>query len=400
MKKTVMCMGLVFLITAVSVGMLSCAGGGSGSVTYVLTFVDRYSGDPVPGVVVYLNGEAKTAGLDGKVSVSAEGPLRLEGYVNPVALFDLGYEFFDSSLYFYFAFTASGSVSRTLILEPLSGPPEGYEISGTVSGIQWGNITVYSSDGRMVGDDSIGIFEYEYSTTVYDTGFLYFIVYNDVTGEWSYMTAEVTGAGEYDLAYDGADITLAGDVSDTADSVGAWLVLGEELVWLNSVDLESPFSIVVPHRGTDEIMLVSSGGDEEGPVWRHSGGFTASASGIDLSFASGSTVPAEWDSGLNMTGPRTFSWNAAGNANAYRMDILGVGGGRETLIAFIEGTSLTIDESIDLSSIVGASITPIRTEGFIGNIGQPQIHFVPASLLGGTTKYYMAVQDEWWSGPT
>jgi hypothetical protein len=211
-----------------------------------------------------------------------------------------------------------------------------------------------------------------------------------------YTTVEVAGDGEYNIAYDGTAITLAGDVSDTAGEVVAYLTLGEELIELNYLNLDSPFSIEVPHIGTDEIRLMAKGDDDEGHILCYSGGYSAAASGIDLSFAGGSIVPAEWDSGFGMTGPQTFSWNAAGNVDAYMVQIVGVGDGG-VLLAFVEGTSLTIDENIDLSSIEVAIIIPMRTEGYVGipiMIG-PEFRFVPASLIRGTTKYYMAIQDGW-----
>jgi len=409
-KKIILRMGVVFLVTAVAVCVISCGGEGGGGVTVTLAFVNRLSGDPVPGVVAYVNGEAKTAGVDGKVSSSAEGPLRLEGYVDPAALWDLGYTMFGPPfVYWYFAFTVQQSFTRTLILEPMPAMPDSrgtaaitgsVETKTGVGTIASGMIEIYSSDGRMLNTGPISISDGTYSGTVYDTGTLYFLVYDIGTGEIYYTTAAVTESDTYDLAYDGADITLAGDVSDTAYEVFAYLVLGEELVELNSVELESPFSIDVPHRGTDRIMLMAEGGDPEGLVYCFSEGYSAAASGIDLSFASGSTVPAEWDSGFDMTGPRTFSWNAAGNANGYYLEIEGVEEGG-ILFAFVEGTSLTIDESIGLAWIEGASITPIRTEGYVGMIASvfPPFRFVPASLIRGTTKYYLALQDEWGSEP-
>ena len=181
-------------------------------------------------------------------------------------------------------------------------------------------------------------------------------------------------------------------------AVQAYLVLGEELITLNYVNVESPFSIDVPHRGTDEIRLMVRGYELRDTYRRYSGSFTADTSDIDLAFSTAGTVPSEWDSGLDMTGPRTFSWNPAGNANAYRLDILGVGDGEGALIAYIEGTSLTIDGSIDLSSIVGASITPIWTEGYLG---LPEagcgfdLQLTPASLISGTTVFFDSIMSAW-----
>jgi hypothetical protein len=346
-----------------------------------------------------MNGEAKTAGADGKVSSSADGPIRLEGYIDPVTLYDLGFEIIDPIFYFYFAFTVDSSFSRTVILEPMPDSPAGYAIGGSVAGIDDGYMEVYSSDGRNLSLGEIDITDGSYEGTVYDTGVLYFVIHDGSTGGevLYYTTVEVAGDDEYNIAYDGTDITLAGDVSDTAGEVVAYLTFGEELIELNYVNLGSPFSIEVPHIGTDEIRLMAKGNDYEGHILCYSGGYSAAASGIDLSFAGGSTVPAEWDSGFGMTGPQTFSWNAAGNADAYMVQIVGVGDGTGVLLAFVEGTSLTIDESIDLSSIEVAIIIPMRTEGYVGIpiIIGPEFRFVPASLIRGTTKYYMAIQDIW-----
>ncbi|MBN2323219.1 MAG: hypothetical protein JXQ30_05755 [Spirochaetes bacterium] len=402
MKRTVVKIGIV-AISILLLGILfSCGeeGGGTGpvTVTYTLVFVDQLSGDAVPGVVVYMNGEAKTAGADGKVSSSADGPIRLEGYIDPVTLYDLGFEIIDPIFYFYFAFTVDSSFSRTVILEPLPDSPAGYVIYGSVAGIVDGYMEVYSSGGRNLSLGEIDITDGSYEGTVYDTGVLYFVIHDGITGGevLYYTTVEVAGDGEYNIAYDGTDIALAGDVSDTAGEVVAYLTLGEELIELNSEGLDSPFSIEVSHMGTDEIRLMAEGNDSEGHILCYSGGYSAAASGIDLSFAGGGTVPAVWDSGFGMTGPGTFSWNAAGNADAYTVQIMGVGDGTGVLLAFVEGTSLTIDESIDLSFIEVAIIIPMRTEGYVGiSIVGPEFRFVPASLIRGTTKYYMAIQNEW-----
>jgi hypothetical protein len=99
-------------------------------VTVTLVFVDRLTGDAVPGGGGVHKWREKTAGQDGKVTVSAEGPIRFEGYVDPLPLQDLGFYIIGPSYYCYFACTAEQSFSRTVILERLSGPPVGYAIDG------------------------------------------------------------------------------------------------------------------------------------------------------------------------------------------------------------------------------------------------------------------------------
>jgi hypothetical protein len=184
MKKGMAKAGIV-VISILMLGFLfSCGGevGGGGGVMVTLVFVDQLSGDAVPGVVVYLNGEEKTSGADGRVTASADGSLRLEGYIDPVTLYDLGFYLIDPISNFYFAFTVDSSFSRTVILEPLPDSPAGYAIRGSVAGIGDGYMEVYSIDGRNLSLGEIDITGGSYEGTVYDTGVLYFVIHDGSTG--------------------------------------------------------------------------------------------------------------------------------------------------------------------------------------------------------------------------
>ena len=129
-------MVLVLLLSVAAAGILvSCAGNGSGAggVAVTFTFMDRLTGDPVSGVSMHVNGEQKSSDAQGQIGLSTDSSsMRLEMYVNPVTLLGLGFFIDGPGVYWYFAFTAETSFTRTIILEPLPDSPVGYAIDGSV----------------------------------------------------------------------------------------------------------------------------------------------------------------------------------------------------------------------------------------------------------------------------
>ncbi len=164
------------------------------------------------------------------------------------------------------------------------------------------------------------------------------------------------------------DINFKGDEAD-ATSIYAYLQLGQVLAFIDDFSLSSPFDILVPHQGSDVIRLESGKNDDYGNYFGYVSPtqYTEGASGLNFSFATGSTVdPSTWDHGLTWDSTsRTLTWNAAGNASYYFI--------RFTnplvtyyLLAAIEGTSLTVPAAIDLTALLNIGIYPYWSEeGFI-----------------------------------
>jgi len=207
---------------------------------------------------------------------------------------------------------------------------------------------------------------------------LYFIV-TDTAGDNYYTVVDVTGS-TYDIAYDGTDINFKGDAAD-ATYVYAYLQLGQVLAFIVGFSLSSPFDILVPHQGSDVIRLESGKSDGYGnwTYYYSPTQYTEGASGLNFSFATGSTVePSTWDHGLTWDETsRTLTWNAAGNASYYFI--------RFTnpfvtyyLLAAVEGTSLTVPAAIDLTGFLNIGIYPYWSEeGFIRYV-------MPCAMASGT----------------
>ncbi|MBN2325021.1 MAG: hypothetical protein JXQ30_14925 [Spirochaetes bacterium] len=391
----------ISIVTALLI--VSCAGGGGeeGGITAAFVFKDEASGEPISGIPIILNGETKTTDASGRVSVSTEsGSMLLEGCIDGESLLALGYAPFGVTA-FFFRFTVTGSFTHTMFLWPDSEPDYFY-ISGDVvdkegGAFGSGEISIYSADGRRVGQGSVGD---SYNGYVCDypnnRGNLYFIVSKDDVDTY-YTVKNVTGEGVYDLSYDGTDITLSGDAGD-ADWGYALLQLGEELYtigWFSPV--ESAYSVTVPHRGTDAIRLIIYKQDIQENDFTHLAAetFTETAS-ADLAFASGSTVdPSVWNHELSWNeGTRTLTWNEAGNATCYEIEFLTAA--YEILAqGFLEGNSFTVPSYIDLTGLDHISIIPTWSQ-----VNQAEVFMRTSTRAAvGTSIYYLNLKYTIYIGP-
>jgi len=442
-KYAVSAVIVMFTIVAL-VGIISCANEAEESISVSLVFIDELTGDPIQGVEMFVNGTFLTSGPDGTVTVSAGGPeLRLEGYFDMVKLYDLGYQISDSLYYLYFSFTATSSFSRNIHCSQLPNGDNWISISGAVyrkdgdGTIEDGYLLIFTPDGRAIrGFSSPVSFQGSYGTAVPEPGFYYFIVNDTISNQVYYTVKEVVEppanginqlyqpevaiwTGEYDLSYDGEDIVLQGDAGD-ADEVRPSLVLGEEIIGFHQYsDFNNPFSFQVPHRGDDRIRLLSVKYTEMGD--RHYNitpppGCSASTSGIDAGFSSGSTVPVEWAADIQWDQEsQTLSWNEAGNATAY-IAFLSLGkvikepAGTSSalaefgsgMFAFVQGNSVTFSESIDLSSVSYIWVYPVWAESFAGILeeyAEVDLMLLPADLLSGTVIFYDGLTDVWKQAP-
>jgi hypothetical protein len=399
-KYIVITLIAISIVTALLI--VSCAGGGGdGGITASFVFKDEASGEPISGIPMIINGETKTTDASGLVSVSTEsGSMLLEGCIDGESLIALGYSPVGVNA-FFFRFTVTGSFTHTMFLWPVSEPDYFY-ISGEVvdkegGAFGSGEISIYSADGRRVGQGSVGD---SYNGYICDypnnRGNLYFIV-SEAEGDTYYTVKNVTGEGTYDLLYDGTDITLSGDAGD-ADEGYALLQLGEELYtigWFSPV--ESAYSVTVPHRGTDAIRLIIYKQDIQENDFTHLAAetFTATAS-ADLAFASGSTVdPSVWNHELSWNeGTRTLTWNAAGNATCYEIEFF-TAASENLATVFLEGTSFIVPSYIDLTGLDHISIIPTWSQ-----VNQAEVFMRTSTRSAvGTNIYYLNLQDTIYVGP-
>jgi hypothetical protein len=400
-KYIILTLIAISIVTALLI--VSCAGegGGDGGITAAFVFKDQASGEPISGIPMIINGETKTTDASGRVSVSTDsGSMLLEGCIDSESLIALGYAPVGVNAYF-FRFTVTGSFTHTMFLWPDTGP-DYFDISGDVvdkegGAFGSGEISIYSADGRRIGQGSVGD---SYTGWIFDypnnRGNLYFIV-SEADGDTYYTVKNVTGEGVYDLSYDGTDITISGDAGD-ADEGYALLQLGEELYtigWFSPV--ESAYSVAAPHRGTDTIRLVIYKQDIQENDFTHLSAetFTETAS-ADLAFASGSTVdPSVWNHELSWNdGTRTLTWNEAGNATSYQIEFFTAA--PETLAqVFLEGTSFTVPSYIDLTGLDHISIIPSWSQ-----VNQAEA-FIRTSkrTVVGTDIYYLNLKDTIYVGP-
>jgi hypothetical protein len=426
----------VFLICTIAAALfVSCGSEGIDGVSMTLTFLDSYTGDPIPGIDMYLNGDLVSSDDNGTISMSTDAQsLEIEGYIDCARMYARGYHLDNRWAYLYFSFTARGNYSRTIHLDQLPGSPTGIPISGWVftkdggAKIQNGSVDVYAPDGRKITgrieldpDDSGW-----YSSMVSEEGSYYFIVNDYDTDEVYYTVRQVTTesadglsytpeaaiwTGDMDLSYDGNDISIQGDAGDAQEIYGH-LVLGEEIVGLNGMDdFKNLYTITTPHRSTDRIRIMSVKETED---FNHyfclcpSPGYSESAGNVALTFSSQSTVPPDWDAGMQWDEEsQTLSWNAAGNATAYgvyayiggtlkKLDSAGSHSGLRALVndeifAFVETTSVQFPENIDLSSLSYIQVYPIWTESFVGimnNYREISLLLLPADAVSGTAIFY------------
>jgi hypothetical protein len=391
-RKLFMVILMAVAVISISLLLATCAGVGGGEedgvtgVTLTLTFKDNYSGQPIEGVTMVVNGTTHTSDSSGKISTSTEGEtFPIEGYFRENDLIAIGYEGLGSTL--FFKFTALSNFQRTLFLDPLS-LPTAFSINGSVedknaSPLDSGDIEIFTADGRNVGERTVTTGTY--SASVYDTGNLYIFVEDWTGGDNYYTIVNITGAGTYNLSYDGTDLSFDGDASD-ADWLDHYLVLGEELIWWGYSTLSSPFSISLAHQGSDVIRLGCSKEDSYLPdpnffEYISPTQHTAGASNLSLTFSTDSTVdPASWTSGLNWdSDTRTLTWNAAGNATGYLIEFekpLGV----ELVTVYTDGTSLTLPADIDLTGHSSTFITPVWSNGYSHQMSD----LFPASMIAET----------------
>lgn len=445
MLKTYTVSAVIVVIMLVAViGIISCANEAEENISVSLVFIDEFTGDPIQGVEMFINGAFLTSGPDGKVTVSAEGTeLKLEGYFDTYKLYELGYQFMDSVYYLYFSFTATSSFSRNIHCAQLPNGDDWISIAGVVhrkdgdGTVEDGYLLIFTPDGRAIrGFSSPVLFQGSYGAAVPEPGLYYFIVNDTISNQVYYTVKEVVepptnginqlyqpeaaiGTGGYDLSYDGKDIVLQGNAGD-ADEVRPSLVLGEEIIgFYQYSDFSNPFSFSVPHRGDDRIRLLSVKYTEmENRHYNISPppGYSADTSGIDAGFSSGSTVPDEWIADIQWDQEsQTLSWNGAGNATAY-IAFLSLGKvikqSSDTIsplaefgsgmFAFVQGTSVTFSESIDLSSVSYIWVYPVWAESFAGILeeyAEIDLLLLPADLLSGTVIFYEGLTDVWKQAP-
>jgi hypothetical protein len=433
---------IVILLLGAAAGFISCGNEASEGISLSMIFIDEYTGEPVKGVEMYLNGTTHTSGSDGTITVSTgDQALPVEGYLDLAKLYDLGYLITDSAAYIYFSFTATSSFSRTIHLAQLPDSQAGIPIAGTVaqkSGdgtVQEGYILIFTPDGRTVRGfaspvliDGNGM----YSANVPDYGSYYFIVHDTGANQVYYTVKEVQDESSdgqqfqpeaiiwaiaVHLSYDGEDIVLQGDAGD-AEYVQPALMLGEEIIQFDQYsDFNNPFSFSVPHRDNDRIRLLSAKKPEDDNRYYHitpPPGYSTNTSKIDADFSAGSTVPDEWDAGISWDGEsQTLNWKKAGNATAYMVHLslgkiikktadtssgLAVSEIGPGMYAFVQGTSVTFPADLNLSSVSTITIHPIWSESFVGFIDEYagwDFMLLPADLISGTVIFYEGLTARW-----
>ena len=394
-KYLMLCVAAVFT-AAIILLFVSCADNGDEVVTVTLVFKDSLTGEPVTDVAVFMNGQTITSDETGSVSISSEGgPLTLEAYVDLFQMTGLGYQVTEWGA-IYERVTVTRSFVGPYFVEPLDDSLA-FSISGTVktkdgADLTSGSIIVLTPDGRIVGSGiPNGAGNYTGSIADYpnNRGELYFAIVESF-GDTYYTVRNVTGSGTYDLSYEGTDITITGEAG-SAETVYAKLQLGGVFfVSLEQVSPASPYTIDVPHRGSDTIRLSSSKTDAYSNDYRYYSPtlFTVSST-EELAFAMGSTVnPQSWDSDLSWDkDSRTLTWNAAGNASMYDIQFNSSSREMSLLIASVDGTSLTVPQDIDIAELSDIYITPTWTQG-TGNTA-----LTPWSALSGTTIRYGNLTD-------
>jgi hypothetical protein len=336
-------------------------------------FIDRLTGEPVEGIAVTVNGEQLMSDDLGFVYVCAQADsLLFEAYMDLEQLDDLGYQPGYGSIFERFTVTGFCDRIGTYYLDPLSDSLA-FQVSGSVQtksgeSLIAGDIDIYTRKGRLVGDgDADGNGSYTASIAKYpnNLGNLYFIVKED-GGDLYYTMKNVTGSGIYDLYYDGTDITISGDTGD-GEQIQAMLELGMNTwIYLGSESISGTYSITVPHRESNSVRVFCRKDDEyNNTYWYYSPKWFTSSAIENFQFSDGSTVdPVNWNSNISWDGSsRTLSFDNTDNATMYAVDFWA--GEYPLLKCMIEGTTLTVPMSVDLTGLDEIDIKPYWTDGLM-----------------------------------
>ena len=286
----------------------------------------------------------------------------------------------------------TSSFAGTYFIDPLSDSL-GFQISGTIEAKTGGTLTVgdidiYTPDGRLIGNgDADGAGNYNATIANYpnNIGNLYFIVTEDGSEPY-YTIKNVTGAGTYDLQYEGPDITISGDTGD-GEAVQARLELGGTTwVYLGGLSIGGPYSITVPHQGSDLVRVYSQKRDAYNNVIRYYSPtkFISSAT-ENLLFAGGSTGdPQTWESDISWNeASRTLTFSAAGNATMYYIAFWA--GEYPLLKCMVEETTLTVPQDISLDGLDEIDIKPYWSDGVM------HTDFMPWGAVWGTEIDYSSL---------
>ena len=378
---------LFVMAVVVSFSLLLCTscGDGDGVITVTVFFIDHLTGYPIEGIVVTVNGQQETSDASGSVSVSSEdASMILEAYLDLEQFSGLEYQAGNGAV--FERFTVTSSFTGTYFIDPLSDSLA-FQISGTIETKTGGTLTagdvdIYTSDGRLVGNgDADGAGNYNATVANYpnNIGNLYFVVSEDGIDDPYYTIKNVTGAGTYDLQYDGSDITISGDTGD-AEQVQARLELGGTTwVYIGGLSIGGPYSITVPHQGSDVVRMYSQKRDANSNTYRHYSQtkFTSSAT-ENLMFAGGSTVdPQTWESNISWSEEsRTLTFNAAGNSTMYYIAFWD--GEYPLLKCMVEDNTLIVPQDIDLNGLDEIDIKPYWSDGVM------HTDFMPWGAVWGT----------------
>jgi len=391
------------------------------TVTYTLK--DFYTGSPVSGITMNVNGSEYTSDSSGKITVHIidQADPNFTAYFVSSSMAEAQYKlnYDDSQLYFRFLVTES--FSHTLFLKPYSPPSPNITVSGSVEG-SWTDVFVYSADdGLLVDSYSGGVVAASvgpgYNVDLYRTGLYYFIVYDSSSMTTLYYrthTVSASATQTFDLTDPGTTVSFSGTADSRADVLYGCLLIGGNYTsagngppMFSSPIVGGTINATFPFNSGDTVWLAMGASSETPPPYYiPPEQYTSDTS--DLNFTlndSGSTVPDPWNANPQFDGT-TLTWIAAGNATEYVIEF----SVSETiaLFAFTDGTSFSIPDDITVDSIDYISMYPVWADTGSSTVVcfasiwaqcfDSNVTLLPLDIVSGTIVDYRDTLSAYWSG--